>query len=167
MTIDLSGLTFDELVSLNNLTSSMIRDHQDGYLYICEVRSYGRVWVEKHIKNSHVLQDLCYEYYGEDGIVDVYTTNPNLAIDNYGDVMLIKSEEDFKTWKEYEGLKNLIPKIEKEIERWNNRDNLSFYERPQFEPYYSSEELNELKQKLKDFDLSFTPPQRLKKSYED
>jgi hypothetical protein len=36
--------------------------------------------------NKFLVQELCDEYYGDNGIVDVYTTNPNHDISTYGDV---------------------------------------------------------------------------------
>ena len=113
--IDLTEYTIDELVSLRNEISNTITNYEDGHLYISNVRSYGRFWRDRSIKNTHTLQELCYEYYGDNGIVDVYTTNSDLKIENYGDVMYIKSEEDYKKQKLHEDYIRQKP-IETELE---------------------------------------------------
>ena len=75
--MELSNIPIKELVELRNTISNMISSYDDGYLYICKVRSYGRNWTE-NIKNTLELEELCNRYNGDDGIVDVYSTNPNL-----------------------------------------------------------------------------------------
>ena len=158
--IDLSKYTIEELIGLKNEVSDLIYNYEDGYLYICNVRSYGRNWRDRSIKNTHTLQELCYQYNGDDGIVDVYSTNPNLEIQNYGDLMYIKSEEDYNKWREYEDLKRIIPDYEKTLEEWENRENVPFNQRPFFKPTFDIDYVNELKKELGNFDMSFTPPKR-------
>jgi len=136
----------------------MIRSYKDGYLYICKVRSYGRNWNE-NINNVFELEELCQRYSGDDGIVDVYSTNPNLKdIYNYGDLRYIESQEDYNNWYRYEQLKRLIPQIKKELDEWDNRDNVPFNQRPFFEPTYTRVDLAEYELKLGVYDMSFVPP---------
>jgi hypothetical protein len=159
--MNLSHYTIEELVEIKNQISDAIFLYDDGYKYICNVRSYGRTWVDKGIKNVYTLQDLCDEYNGDDGIVDVYSTNPNLSeFRNYGDVMYIKSVEDYYKWKKYENLKREIPELEKELDEWDNRDNVPFNKRPYFAPIYTKEDIIEMKKQLEEYDMSFTPPKR-------
>jgi hypothetical protein len=107
----LKNLNFEELLEVESKASSIIRDFKDGYFYICDVRSYGRNWKVWDIYNTHTLQELCYQYGGDDGIVDVYSNNPDLSgIDNYGVLKFIPSVEDHNKWKEYMYLKNSIPR---------------------------------------------------------
>jgi hypothetical protein len=164
MNLDLNQrCTIKELVELKDKISDYIYNHSDGFLYICNVRYYGRNWKE-HVHNTYTLQELCYRYNGDDGIVDVYSTNPNLAhIQNYGDVMYIVSQDDYDEWKKYTYLTNSIPQREKELDEWDNRDNVPFSNRPFFAPYYSREDIAESKKELDEFDMSFVPP----KSYRD
>ena len=137
----------------------MIHTYEDGYIYICRVRSYGRNWVEYDVKNKETLQELCYKYDGQDGIVDVYSTNPNLSdIQNYGELKYIVSEEDYENWNKYETLKQVISSIKKELYDWDNRDNVPFRQRPMFGPIYTLEDLDMYKKKLEDFDMSFVSP---------
>jgi hypothetical protein len=159
--MDLTKYTIEELIKLNHQIMDMINNYEDGYVYICKVRSYGRNWVESDIKNKYTLQDLLYKYDGEDGIVDVYSTNPDLGkIHNYGELNYIVSEEDYDKWNRYEVLKQVILQIEKELEDWDNRDNTPFRSRPMFSPIYTQEDLLEYKKKLEEYDMSFVAPRR-------
>ena len=136
----------------------MIRSYKDGYLYICKVRSYGRNWTE-NVNNTFELEQLCYQYDGQDGIVDVYSTNPNLKdVHNYGNLMYIESQEDYDNWYGYEQLKRLIPKIKDTLDKWDNRDNVPFNQRPFFEPINTRGDLAEYELKLGVYDMSFVPP---------
>jgi len=158
MEIDLSKHTLEELDELKNKINNYIDSYNDGYLYICKVRSYGRNW-SVFVSNPFALQNLCYEYYGDNGIVDVYSNNPNLShISNYGKVKYIKSQEDYEKWYNYESLKNFIPTVEKDLDNWDNRSNMSYTDRPMFSPGFSREDLDKFKKELADYDMSFTPP---------
>lgn len=159
--MDLSNYTIDELITLRHQITDFIYAHEDGYVYICKVRSYGRNREEMGIKNKYSLQDLMYEYDGENGIVDVYTTNPYLGgVYNYGDLMYIESVEDYEKWSTYESIKRIIPAIEESLDKWDNRDNVPFNQRPHFSPIYTREELDEYKKRLEEYDMSFVPPRR-------
>jgi hypothetical protein len=161
--MELSNLSFEELVELRNKVENMVRSYKDGYLYICKVRSYGRNWTE-NVNNTFELEQLCYQYDGQDGIVDVYSTNPNLKdVHNYGNLMYIESKEDYDNWYGYKQLERLIPEIKDELIKWDNRDNVPFNQRPFFEPTYTRVDLAEYELKLGVYDMSFVPP----KSYHD
>jgi hypothetical protein len=160
MKLDITNYTIEELVELKNDIVNRIENYSDGYVYLCNVRSYGRIWKE-HVYNAHTLQELCYRYFGDDGIVDVYSTNPNLShIENYGDVMYVKSVEDYERWKYYEYLKRMVVDTEKELDEWDKRDDVPFNQRPKFSPIYSREDLDGLRIELSEYDMSFVPPIR-------
>jgi hypothetical protein len=165
--MNLDNYTIDELVKLKNEITSKIYSFEDGYFYICNVRSYGRNWKDKSIKNPYTLQELCYQYFGEDGIVDVYTNNPDLNIENYGEVRFIPTEKDFETWESYQYLKNFIPHWEAELIQWENRDNLPFRERPTFEPMFSAKDIEKYKKEMSDLEGTFVEPVNLKKYSDD
>jgi hypothetical protein len=158
--MDLSQHTIEQLVELRDEINNRIYSYEDGYIYICKCRSYGRNWTDNHIKNTHTLQELLYKYDGEDGIVDVYSTNPDLSgIHNYGELKHIKSVDDYHQWYRYERLKRDIPELEKEWEEWDNRENIPFRERTSyFAPIYSKEDIDNMKKELEEFDMSFTSP---------
>lgn len=82
-----------------NKLLSQIRSTSDGYRYVSRLRCYGSISHEDH-NSSFTVQELCDEYTGENGIVDVYTTNPNHCIDTYGDVMVVTEEELLSLAKE-------------------------------------------------------------------
>lgn len=155
--MNLNDYSFDELVKIKNEIENHIYSTSDGFLYLCNVRSYGRNWVERP-SNTYVLSELCLSYDGYDGIVDVYTTNPNLDIHNYGDVYYIKSEEDYNAWKYWDDLVRSIPNMEKELDKWDNRDKVPFNERPMFSPIYTREMIDEYKKELAEYDMSFVHP---------
>jgi len=157
MNLDLTQYTIEELVELKNEIDNHVHSYEDGFVYICKVRSYGRSWNER-VSNPYTLQELCYRYDGYDGIVDVYSTNSNLSIENYGDVKYIVSESDYDKWKGYEDIKNTIPSIIEELDEWDNRDNVPFNQRPMFSPVYTREDLVEYEKKLTDYDMSFVAP---------
>lgn len=156
--MDLSNYTIEELVELRNEINNKIESYEDGYLYICKVRSYGRHW-NKIITNVHTLQDLMNEYSGDDGIVDVYSTNPNLGgMYNYGDLMYIESKGDYDRWKYHDDLTRMIPVWERELVEWEDRENTPFRDRPYFKPLYSREDIDNYKKVLAEYDMSFIPP---------
>ena len=69
-----------------------ILDTSDGFIYMTCLRCYGSIRWKSH-NNEFSVQDLCNEYYGDNGIVDVYTNNPNHKIDSYGSVLVKTYEE--------------------------------------------------------------------------
>ena len=155
----LKNLTIDELLEVQDKASNIVRSFKDGYFYICEVRSYGRNWKAWDIYNTHTLQDLCYQYDGDEGIVDVYSNNPDLSgIHNYGDLMFIPSEDDLTKWKGYTYLKNSIPRHEETLKEWEERENVPFQYRPHFAPFYSREDIDGMILKLENFDMNFVEP---------
>ena len=155
----LKKLTIEELIEVQSKSSGIIHDYKDGYFYICEVRSYGRNWKNSDIYNTHTLQELCHQYYGDDGIVDVYSNNPDLSgIDNYGVLKFIPSVEDHKKWKHYMYIKNSIPRYEEELDNWDKREDVPFKYQPSSAPFYTREDIDEMKLKLENLDMNFVEP---------
>ena len=70
----------------------LISNTPDGFIYLTKLRCYGSITWYLH-KNSFVVQELCDEYYGENGIVEVYTTNPDHNITSYGGIQVVTDEE--------------------------------------------------------------------------
>jgi hypothetical protein len=84
-----------------------ILDTSDGFIYMTCLRCYGSIrW--KHHNNEFSVQDLCNEYYGDNGIVDVYTNNPNHKIDSYGSVLVKTYEEIVDMSKENVSMSSAI-----------------------------------------------------------
>ena len=165
--MNLNNYTIQELIELKNEINNRLNSFEDGFFYICKVRSYGRNWIEKGIKNVHALQELCHKYKGDDGIVDVNTNNPDLNIDNYGDVMYVPTHEDYVRSMDYYHFEKNIPMFEKEIADWDNRENIPFTSRPLFEPVYTLEDIKNYKQDMLNLDGTFVEPVSLKKYSEE
>lgn len=150
--------TIKELVKMRDEIDCRIHNYKDGYFYLCNVRSYGRNWKE-NVHNTYTLQELCYRYDGDDGIVDVYSNNPNLGeIYNYGLVMYVPTVEDYEASKNYDFLVRTIPEAEERLAEWENRENVPFKYRPMFDPFYTQEDIDRLKLDLENFDMSFVAP---------
>lgn len=155
--------TIKELVKMRDEIDSRIQNYKDGYFYLCNVRSYGRNWTDSYIHNTYTLQELCYRYDGDDGIVDVYSNNPNLGeIYNYGLVMYVPTREDYEASKNYDFLVRTIPEAEERLAEWENRENVPFKYRPMFDPFYTQEDIDRMKLELENFDMSFVAPVRVK-----
>ena len=167
--MDFTKLKMDELISLRDEIEGLIYSYEDGYLYICSIRQFGSVWEEKP-KSLYSLKELCSEYSGDNGIVDVYTNNPNLEFPemefyNYGDVMYIKSEDDYREWVKHTKAKNLIEDVTKRLDEWENRENVSFQYRPPFDPIWTREDLKEWIEEFENTKWDFIEPRSMKKDY--
>jgi hypothetical protein len=163
--IDFTKYSVEELRELQNEIGNYLYNMNDGFIYICRVRSYGRNWV-RTLTNEVSVNDLCLEYDGYDGIVDVYTTNPDANIENYGEVKYIKSVEDYEKWKQSNILMDLIKSTEKELKEWEDRDNVSFHSRPMFAPIWTDENIIEWRNELESLECTYEEPVSIKK-YED
>lgn len=161
MIIDLKNYSFQEVIELKKSIDEYLNKNSDGYVYICNVSSYGRVWVEKP-KNIYTLKELCKKYlYSDDGRVDVYTSNHQLGDDfkNYGCVKTIKSEEDYNKWLKFSGLKKIIEDAEKHFyEFMEDQEKPFIYRRFSFGPKYNLEEIKELKKELSGIPIDFEEP---------
>ena len=164
--MNLTKLTMDELISLRNEIEGLIHSYDDGYLYICSVRQFGSVWEERP-KSLHSLKELCGEYNGDNGIVDVYTNNPNLKFPemefyNYGDVMYIKTEGDYRQWIEHTKRKNLIEDVTQRLDEWDEKKDLPLMRRPSFAPFWKREDVNQWIEEFENSVWDFTPPVSMK-----
>lgn len=161
--MDFSNHTLNELVELRDKLNGIIWEYNDGHVYICKVRSYGRNWEEKGITNLSRLRDVCYDYDGDNGIVDIYTTNTDLGehFYNYGDTMIIKSLEDYEKWNKHEILSTHIQRAEQELIEDAEDNEKTFYQRrSHFKSSYTQELIDELKEELKNLPMDFEPPVR-------
>jgi hypothetical protein len=167
--MNLDKLTMDELISLRNKIDNKIQSYEDGYLYICSVRQFGSVWEERP-SSLYSLRELCDSYYGDNGIVDVYTNNPNLEFSemefyNYGDVMYIKSEGDYRDWVKYNKEKNFVEDITKRVNEWEESKDKPLRYRPMFAPIWTKEEVEEFTKDFESKTWDFTEPRSMKKNY--
>ena len=160
MKIDVSKCSIDELVELKYKINCLITDYSDGHIYICKVRSYGRNWIQTSVKNIVTLQELCYEYGGDDGIVDVYTTNTDLGdFSNYGNTKIIKSLEDYEKWSLYNNYKKTIERAEQDIIEYAEDQERPYHQRRSyFGLNYTQEEIDKMKEKFKNIPTDFETP---------
>jgi hypothetical protein len=155
--IDLSLLSFEELIELSGKVNFLINNYKDEYFYICEVRSYGSSHIQTPL-NTHVLTELTHLFNGDDGIMDVYTNNPSLEISNYGDVFYIKSKEDFYSWREYSLLKQNVETIKEELNKSKVFPTLPLSKQPLFGSIYEESDLIEAQYKFEHFKNDFSFP---------
>lgn len=160
--IDFTQHSVEELRELENSISNFLYNREDGFEYICQCRSYGRRWTQR-LTNELAVNDLCREYDGYDGIVDVYTTNPDAKIQNYGGVNYIKSVEDYEKWKQSNDLIDLIKSPKDSIKKWNERDEVPFQQRPHFSPIFTEQDILDWKNKLESLEFTFEEPISLNK----
>ena len=156
----LKNLSIEELQQVREIAANLIHNYEDGFIYECRVRSYGRNWTENH-NNPNTVQELCYRYDGDDGIVDVYTDNLALQLENYGDTFYFPTMEDAERWRKYRFLTNSIPQWKEEWKHWEARDNVPFKYRPTFEPYMKEEKIASAEIELEQLTEKLIQPVRL------
>jgi hypothetical protein len=159
--IDFTKYSVEELRELQNKISNYIHNLNDGFIYICEVRSYGNNWKDM-LTNERVVNDLCEQYDGYDGIVDVYTTNPDAKIENYGEVMYVQTEIDYEKFKKSNELIGLIKRAEEKLKNWENRDNIPFYSRPTFSPMWTEQDILGWRNELELLEWTYEEPVSIK-----
>ena len=156
MEMDFTKYSVEELREFQNKIGNYLHDMNDGFIYVCEVRSYGNRW-KNVLTNELAVNNLCVKYDGYDGIVDVYTTNPEANIQNYGEVNYIKSEKDYDKWKQSNVLMGLIKSTENEIDRFNKG------ERP-FKPFYTEEDILGWRNELETIEWDYEEPISINKN---
>jgi hypothetical protein len=75
-----------------NTLKDQLQQYSDGNIYVTCLRCYGSLTYEAHT-NEFTVQELCDEYYGDNGIVDVYTDKSSHGINTYGTVHVMTLEE--------------------------------------------------------------------------
>jgi hypothetical protein len=81
--------------------------------------------------------------------------------------MYIESQEDYDNWYGYKQLERIIPEIKKELDTWDNRDDVPFMHRPTFKPMYTRGDLANYELQLSVYDMSFVPPRIYSNSESD
>jgi hypothetical protein len=90
---------YQEAQTRANEIYNELSEHSDGFIYLTCLRCYGSISWNSH-KNSFLVQELCDEYYGDNGIVHVYTNNTNHKISSYGSVKVMTEQEILNMSKE-------------------------------------------------------------------
>jgi hypothetical protein len=163
--MNIETLTLNEMVELRDKLNDSINNYSDGFIYELHIRSYGRNWRET-VSNAVAVQERCWEYNGDEGIIDIYTTNRDLRVHNYGETYYFPTLDDGKRWRDKRYLERQIPQLEKELDDWDNRESVPFRERPHFAPIYSRADLAEYREQLAAMS-DVIEPIRLINTYED
>jgi len=169
--MNLDKLTMDELISLRNEIEGRIHSYEDGYIYICSVRQFGSVWEERP-RSLYALRELCNSYYGDNGIVDVYTNNinlqyPEMEFDNYGEINYINSEDDYREWVKYTKEKHFIESVTEKVNEWEECKDRPLMFRPMFEPIWNRDQVNEFTKEFESKTWNFIEPRSIKINYLD
>lgn len=147
----LKNLTFDELKEVKSKVEDMMNNYDDGFKYECKLLSYG-IKSTIILNNPYSVQELCNKYDALEGIVDVYTTNPNLNIHNYGDTYYFPTLEDAEKWRLYTHLKSNIDTWKKELNEWEN---------PLFKPRYSKQDVENYEKQILGYEKEMIQPVKL------
>ena len=88
-----------------------------------------------------------------------------MEFENYGDVMYIKSEYDYREWIKHTKAKNLIEDVTQRLDEWEESKNLPFKYRPSFAPHWTREDVNEWIEEFENTKWDFVEPRSMKKDY--
>ena len=83
-----------KLEELNSIEAEL-RKFSDGFIYLASVHCYGSVRWQTYT-NEFTVQELSDDYNGDNGIVTIYTNNPNHTISNYSGCTLVQSLEEIQ-----------------------------------------------------------------------
>jgi hypothetical protein len=88
-----------------------------------------------------------------------------MEFENYGDVMFIKSEDDYREWIKHTKTKNLIEDVTQRLDEWEECKDKPLRYRPMFSPIWTREEVNEWVTEFESKKWDFTEPRSMKKNY--
>lgn len=87
---------YEEAQNRVNEIKNKLRNFEDGYEYLTIEYVYGSRYKKVH-RNEFCAQELTSEYCGDNGIVEVYTTNDKHNFRNYtGGGTTVLTEKEFK-----------------------------------------------------------------------
>lgn len=105
---DIKDLLKEEKAILKQLkdVNKRISKYRDGHIYVVVTYVYGHISVNR-FNNKIKALELCHEYYGDNGIADLYTSNRRIKWNHNpeGSVIYIKS---FKDLEEDENIKDKL-----------------------------------------------------------
>jgi hypothetical protein len=88
-----------------------------------------------------------------------------MEFENYGDVMYIKSEDDYREWVKYNKEKNFIKDVTERINEWEESKDKPLRYRPMFAPIWTKEEVDVMTKEFESKTWDFTEPRSMKKNY--
>lgn len=149
----LKNLTIEELNEVRSITDNLIYNYDDGFKYECKIFSYGKTYT-LNLNNSYSVQNLCNKYDALVGIVDIYTTNPNLNLYNYGDTYYFPTLEDAEKWRYYQYIKSNIENWKNELKKWEENQT-------SFEPRYTKEDIKTYEKQIIGYEEEMVKPIKL------
>lgn len=100
--------TYEQIVdSYNKAVESLalirytLSQTSDGFKYLTKVREYGSISWSSH-NNELLAKEIDAEYYGDNGIVEIYTNNPDHSFVNYshGGITIMDEQDMINLSKE-------------------------------------------------------------------
>ena len=88
-----------------------------------------------------------------------------MGFENYGDVMFIKSEDDYREWIKHTKAKNLIENVTQRLDEWDESKDLLFKYRPSFAPHWTREDVSEWVTEFESKKWDFVEPRSMKVNY--
>ncbi len=149
----LNNLTIEELKEVRSISENLIHNYDDGFKYECKIFSSGKTST-LNLNNSYSVQNLCNKYDALIGIVDVYTTNPNLNLYNYGDTYYFPTLEDAEKWRYYQYIKSNIENWKNELNKWEENQT-------PFEPRYTKEDIKTYEKQIIGYEEEMVKPIKL------
>ena len=92
---------YEEAINKANVIKSILQETKDGFIYLTQTCCYGSVTWQTH-NNEYLAKQEDDKYYGDNGIVYIYTNNPNHNFTNYscGGVQIMSEQEIIDMSKE-------------------------------------------------------------------
>lgn len=121
LSIDFSKYTPNQLKQITIDIENYLYELDDGYVYICQFAQYGSHWSHT-FTNLHIPEQYANDFNGDNGIMDVYSTNPNIKdipFDNYGDFYYIESVDHYEKYIKRQKELSYITTLKKEHEKYD------------------------------------------------
>ena len=120
--IDFSKYTVEQLKNFISEIENFMYDIDDGHIYICEFARYGSHWTHT-FTNLNIPEQYADDFNGDNGIMDVYLTNPNIKEDPfnmYGDFYYIESVDHYEKYTERQKELSYVNSLKHERKKYND-----------------------------------------------
>lgn len=120
--IDFNKYTVEQLKNLISEIENYMYDIDDGHIYICKFAQYGSNWSHT-FTNLHIPEKYADDFNGDNGIMDVYLTNPNIKevpFDMYGDFYYIESLDHYEKYIERQKELSYVNSLKRGWKKYND-----------------------------------------------